>query len=260
MTFALLFAASAAFLVASALFTMWILRAESIRPVSATLAVVLGVVLLASAIVVELQSPQPEALAVRVMMLVALGLVGLGLVPSGQRAAPMLQPALASLVGAVCLALALKLTRGELPTPVGGDMGVVTALHIGATLLGFVLFVPSYGLSVLYLNQEHRLKSRQLGSTWMPSLLKMEQVAWRLVLVGFPLYSLGILLGLVWQEQVSESYGVRPAHALAVASWLLYGVLSYRRLRSGWRGRRASLLAMGAFTVMLAAVLLYGMR
>ena len=167
---------------------------------------------------------------------------------------------LASLVGAVCLALALKLTRGALPVPESANMGVVTAIHIGATLLGFVLFVPSYGLSVLYLNQEHRLKSRQLGSSWMPSLLKMEQVAWRLVLVGFPLYSIGILLGLVWQEQVTDVYGVRPAHLLAIGSWALYGVLSYRRLRSGWRGRRASLLAMGAFTLMLAAVLLYGMR
>ena len=76
-------------------------------------------------------------------------------------------------MGAVCLALALKLARGALPVATPGDMGAVTALHIGATLLGFVLFVPSYGLSVLYLNQEHRLKSRQLGSTWMPGLLKM---------------------------------------------------------------------------------------
>ncbi|MEE2780061.1 MAG: cytochrome c biogenesis protein CcsA [Myxococcota bacterium] len=260
MTFALLFAASVAFLVASVLFTLWILRADSIRPASGTVAVVLGVVCLAGGIVMELQSPEPEALSVRVMMLVALGLVGLGLVPSGQRAAPMLQPALAALMGAVCLALALKLARGALPVATPGDMGAVTALHIGATLLGFVLFVPSYGLSVLYLNQEHRLKSRQLGSTWMPGLLKMEQVAWRLVLVGFPLYSIGILLGLVWQDQAPGPYGVRPAHVLAVVSWALYGVLSYRRLRSGWRGRRASLLAMGAFTVMLAAVLLYGMR
>lgn len=260
MTVTLLFAAAGAFLVASVLFTLWILRAESTRPVSATVAVVAGVVVLAAAIVLDLQSSEPQALVVRVVMLVALGLVAMGLVPSGQRAAPMLQPVLSSLVGATCFALALKLARGELPVPEGGDMGVVTAIHIGATLLGFVLFVPSYGLSVLYLNQEHRLKSRQLGSTWMPSLLKMEQVAWRLVLVGFPLYSIGILLGLVWQDQVPVAYGVRPAHVLAVVSWSMYGVLSYRRLRSGWRGRRASLLAMGAFTLMLAAVLLYGMR
>ena len=264
MTGTLLLATSTlAFLSASAIFANWLLTAGSYRPRSGSILTALGTLILGAAVGISMSGASEAVafgMAQQVILLVALGLLLLSLVPVWQSTAPVLLPTVAAVVGAACLALTL---RELFPIATGdgnAEMGAITSLHIGATLLGFMLFVPSYALSILFIQQELRLRSREIGSDWMPSLLTTERIAWRLVLFGFPLYSLGILLGLLWQEQSGRAPSFRPAHVLALASWSIYAYLCYRRMTSGWRGRRASLLAIMAFCVTLSAVLLYGMR
>ncbi len=156
------------------------------------------------------------------------------------------------------LALAVKASRGDLPSG-SGSLGAVTVVHIGATLLGFMLFVPAYVLSVLFLDQEYHLKNKTPGPK-LPSLLRLEQLSWRLVHVGFPIFSVGILLGVVWQELRGASSALRPEHLLAAGGWLVYAVVLALRLKTGWRGRRAALALMAAFVMTLSAALLYVMR
>ena len=140
------------------------------------------------------------------------------------------------------------------------SMGAITAIHIGAALLGFLLFVPSYVLSILFLSQEHRLKTKKPGEMKLPGLLAVESNAWLLLYIGFPLYSVGILLGLLWQDSTSSSSAVKPQHVIAAISWCIYAVAIYLRVRTGWRGRRAAITVMSAFVTTFSAVLLYMMR
>jgi ABC-type uncharacterized transport system permease subunit len=53
---------------------------------------------------------------------------------------------------------------------------------------------------------------------------------------------------------------MRPQHVLAALGWGIYAHATRRRVRTGWRGRRAALELMAAFVLTLAAVLLYMMR
>ena len=175
------------------------------------------------------------------------------------RELPIAGSVLAPLSAAATVALFLKSIA--LPaTATVESIGTITALHIGAALLGFLLFIPSFVLSILFLAQEHRLKMKKPGETKLPGLLAVESNAWLLLYVGFPLYSIGIMLGLLWQDSASSMMTVKPQHGIAATSWCIYAVAIYLRVRTGWRGRRAAITVMSAFVATFAAVLLYMMR
>ncbi|MCB9729306.1 MAG: cytochrome c biogenesis protein CcsA [Deltaproteobacteria bacterium] len=261
MTSNLLTAAAASFGLAAASFMAWLVRYDERWRARGAWATFLGTLLLLGATVVELLVAVTPALPLgpRVLLLLIFGVCAVFLTSRLRRDLPLAGPVVAPLAASITFALAVKATRGSLPDSTT-LMGAVTALHIGATLLGFLLFAPAYVFSVLFLDQEYRLRTKTRGSALLPSLLGSEQLAWRLVFVGFPLYSVGVLLGFVWQERAGPVSGWRPEHFLAAVSWGLYAYLTARRLRTGWRGRRAALVMQVAFVVTLAAVLLYVMR
>ena len=173
---------------------------------------------------------------------------------------PMAGAVLSPLVAAALCALGLKAMGVADAAPVAGELGTVTILHISATLLGFLFFVPAYVLSLLFLDQEYHLRSKTKAPSGLPSLLRLEKTAWQLIYLGFPLFSLGILLGFIWQENTPEGIALRPQHLLAGLGWVLYAHATWRHVRTGWRGRRAALELMAAFVLTLTAVLLYVMR
>ncbi len=258
----LLVPAAAAFAVASALFLSWLLRFQQGSRRAGATATIVATVLLIGAIVAELGGLTAPTLGggPRVLLLVVGGVCVLFLISRLRTDMPLAGPVIAPLAAAATFALAVKSGAGLGPHPVGASsLGVITIVHIGTTLLGFVCFLPAYILSVLFLDQEYRLRMKRPPRGGVPSLLKMEQLAWRLVFVGFPLLSVGILLGLVWSEQAG-TLEPKPQHLLAVTAWGIYGYATARRLKSGWRGRRAALTLMAAFVLTLAAVILYTMR
>ena len=181
----------------------------------------------------------------------------LGLVAQTVWGAAIAGPVVAPIVGVVSLAILLKL---EIAAPViaPGGLRAITILHISSTIVGFLLFMPNFVLSTLIVDQVYRLKTKQLSSAKLPSLLTMEGLAWRLLYIGFPFYTLGILLGAIWQDSIAS--GVQPRQVFAALSWLIYGLTIYRRLMTGWRGTRAAITLMVAFTLTLGAVLLYSLR
>lgn len=261
MTPTLLTIATGLLVLACGRYLVWLLRPGQPAPGSAAVSTILATALLLAAAALELVGSAGPTLGLgpRVLLLVTAGVCVLTAFAAG-RAQPLVRPVTVSLALAVTLALAVKAVRGDLPPPETASMGAITVIHIGATLLGFLLFVPAFVLSMLFLHQQHQLKSKQPGSDWLPGLLKLENAAWKLVFVGFPTYSVGILLGFIWQERSPTATLAAPEHLLAAASWLLYATMSVRRLRTGWRGRRAAVTGIVAFLTMLSSVLLYVMR
>jgi ABC-type uncharacterized transport system permease subunit len=140
-----------------------------------------------------------------------------------------------------------------------GPMGTLTWVHVSATVLGFLLFVPANVLSVLFLGQQHQLRIKASPSG-LPSLLRLEKLAWQLIYLGLPLYSLGIILGFIWQERAGDAGTVQPQHIFAALGWLLYARVTFLNMKTGWRGRRAAVELMVAFALTFVAVILYGMR
>lgn len=127
-------------------------------------------------------------------------------------------------------------------------------LHIALLLAAYTALILSLLSSLLYLIQEHRLKSKQVGGVFshLPPLDTMDQIAFRTLIFGFPCMTAGLLAG-AWiaQRSVGASYFLDPKVLLSIGMWLLYvGMLVVRR-HSGLRGRRAVYLSSLVFLVAL---------
>ncbi|MGB0589693.1 MAG: cytochrome c biogenesis protein CcsA [Myxococcota bacterium] len=256
----LLLASAVAFALASASFLTWLLGQDARARRGGAAATVLATGLLAGAVILEFTTPGLLTSGPRALLVVVLSVTALFLLFRLRRDVPLAGPVITPLAAASVFALGIKVLGGSAATGSGGELGTVTIVHIGATLMGFLLFVPAYVLSVLFLEQEYHLRSKTRAPSSLPSLLKLETASWQLIYLGFPLFSIGILLGFIWQESVGTGLELRPQHVLAALGWSVYAHATWRRVRTGWRGRRAALELMAGFVLTLAAVLLYTMR
>ena len=69
---------------------------------------------------------------------------------------------------------------------------------------------------------------------------------------GFPLITIGLISGFVYAGAVWQSFWHwDPKEILSVVTWLIYAVLLHERLAVGWRGRRAAIMAIIGFSVIL---------
>ena len=128
--------------------------------------------------------------------------------------------------------------------------------HIILIFMGYAALVLSFGASLLYLVQERRLKSKKSASltSYLPALEVIDQIGYRSLLLGFPFMTLGLLTGSVLAILV---YGhvnfFDPKFSLTVLTWTVYMLMVFTRWNSGWRGRRAAVLATFAFIAALVA-------
>ncbi|MEZ4466439.1 MAG: cytochrome c biogenesis protein CcsA [bacterium] len=77
-------------------------------------------------------------------------------------------------------------------------------------------------------------------------------------MVGFPFYTLALLLGSAQAVKSGET-GVHLTYVLAVISWVIYGVVLQARITAGWRGRRAAILTSAGLITALVVVMQYSL-
>jgi len=146
------------------------------------------------------------------------------------------------------------------PRPVAPEVySVIAPLHIGASLLGIVAFLVAFVASGFYLVQEYQLKRKTLDMSLDRkgiSQVALEKVASKAIGIGFPLYTLGIVLGAVWIMRTEFSQ-IAAQYVLSVASWGIYGVLLYGHVTAGWRGRKAAMWTIIGFLGALSVTLIY---
>lgn len=151
----------------------------------------------------------------------------------------------------LCLAPAFRphtehLTPSTLPS-------IWIFLHIALLLAAYAALFLSLLASLLYLIQEHRLKTKQPALPALPPLDTTDQIALKTLLFGLPCMTAGLLIGSVFAEQtIGPSYFLDPKVLLSFAMWLAYVGMIYIRRHSGLRGRRAVYLSSFVFLVVLA--------
>ena len=126
--------------------------------------------------------------------------------------------------------------------------------HVAMALFGNAAFALTFCVGLMYLIQERRLKSRHLGRLHirLPSLELLDDVGFKSILFGFPLLTLALISGSLWAEYARGSFFTwRPREVWSVVSWVLFAGLLYARVSAGWRGRKAALLAILGFCLVL---------
>jgi ABC-type uncharacterized transport system permease subunit len=127
-------------------------------------------------------------------------------------------------------------------------------LHIGTLLAAYAALIFSMLASFLYLVQENRLKRKQPSrlAAWLPPLETTDRIAYAMLLIGFPLMTVGLLVGSVIAEaSMGNGYFVDPKVILSFVMWIVYIVLLFIRRSTGLRGRRAAYVSSAVFLVML---------
>src|SRR5690606_17967012 len=88
------------------------------------------------------------------------------------------------------------------------------------------------------------------------ALETLDRLSHRLVLIGFPVFTAALTLGVVWGARRSglverPEWWIPPVTRGAFAGRLL------ARTTRGWRGRKAALLTITGFTASLAVLAIY---
>lgn len=126
--------------------------------------------------------------------------------------------------------------------------------HVIFAFLGNAIFTLTFCCGILYLIQEHQLKSKRMGaiSKRLPSLKVLDDLNYRSLTFGFPMLTLGIITGAVWAEYAWGRYwGWDPKETWSLITWFLYAALLHQRLTVGWRGKKAAIMAIIGFFAVL---------
>jgi cytochrome c-type biogenesis protein CcsB len=127
-------------------------------------------------------------------------------------------------------------------------------VHVFFAFLGNAMFALGFCCAVMYLLQEHQLKSKKIGAIArrLPSLMVLDDLNYQSLKFGFPLLTLGIITGAIWAEYAWGRYwGWDPKETWSLITWFLYAALLHQRLTVGWRGRKAAIMAITGFAAVL---------
>ena len=168
------------------------------------------------------------------------------------------------LLGAFVAPAAMAVLAAARLTPSGEALPELTWLgriHISLAALGVALFALATLVAAMYLLEERNLKRKRFDRVLFKrgvALESLERLAYRLVLVGFPIFTAAIVLGVIWMAQRGAGFA-RIEYPLALIAWSTFAGILVARAR-GWRGRRSAQLTIIGFSVALGVFLIYLVR
>ena len=126
--------------------------------------------------------------------------------------------------------------------------------HVITIFIGEASFALACGVGLLYLLQEHAIKSKHHGFFFrrLPSLDLLDTTGYACIVAGFTMLTMGLITGFIYAKSVwGRFWSWDPKEIWSGITWLLYAALLHQRLTVGWRGRRAAIMAIIGFAVIL---------
>jgi cytochrome c-type biogenesis protein CcsB len=78
----------------------------------------------------------------------------------------------------------------------------------------------------------------------------LDNISYRMIGLGFPLLTIGIIAGAVWANEAWGSYwSWDPKETWALITWLVFAAYLHARITKGWQGRKPAILAATGFVV-----------
>ncbi|WP_413171290.1 c-type cytochrome biogenesis protein CcsB [Anabaena azotica] len=111
-----------------------------------------------------------------------------------------------------------------------------------------------HGTAVLDLVTVPETQNVTSSETLSPQRLNLaetlDNISYRIIGLGFPLLTIGIIAGGVWANEAWGSYwSWDPKETWALITWLVFAAYLHSRITRGWQGRKPAILAAGGFVV-----------
>ena len=132
-------------------------------------------------------------------------------------------------------------------------------IHILVAVLSVGFFTMAFGLAIMQLLQtrrENQIKNdvepsmKFLGS--FPTAVRLEDVAYRLAIIGFAFWTFTLIAGSIWAEAAwSRYWGWDVKEVWTFVIWVLYAGFIHARATRGWRGTRSAWLNIIAYAAVI---------
>jgi len=138
-----------------------------------------------------------------------------------------------------------------------GLAGLALVLHLIPVYAGYASFAVAAAAALAYLIQQRILRRKRPGSLWrgLPSLETLDRLGRSAVSLGFPVLTLGLVVGVFWAERGSALLGRAwygdPKVVSGIVVWLIYAGVLHLRLFGRFHGKRAAVLTVAGFLIAL---------
>ncbi len=127
-------------------------------------------------------------------------------------------------------------------------------IHVGTVFMGDALFAVAFLSAIMYLLQERHIKRKRLGPFYdrLPSLATLDGINHYSIVYGFPFLTFGMITGSVYAQLALGTYWQwDPKEVWSMITWLFYAALLHERLVAGWQGRRAAIMSIICFCILI---------
>jgi cytochrome c-type biogenesis protein CcsB len=86
----------------------------------------------------------------------------------------------------------------------------------------------------------------------LPTARSLDEWSYRFVMLGFPIWSFGVICGAIWGEHAWGRYwGWDPKETFAFITWVIFAIYLHARVTYGWREVRAAMITAVGFVAIL---------
>jgi cytochrome c-type biogenesis protein CcsB len=132
-------------------------------------------------------------------------------------------------------------------------------IHVFVATLATGFFALGFALSLMQLLQTRREAAVAAGAntklaflTRLPDAAQLENYAYRLIIIGFVLWTFTLIAGAIWAEKAWGRYwGWDTKEVWTFIIWTIYAGYIHARSTRGWRGTRSAWLAMIGFAAVI---------
>lgn len=146
-------------------------------------------------------------------------------------------------------------TMPWLEGPVGPQFkSLWLTVHIGTAFTGNSLFAITFLVAIMYLILERSIKRKKFGSFYsrLPSLATLDSICYYSLVYGFVFLTFGMITGSVYaQYSIGTYWQWDPKEVWSLITWLSYAALLHERITVGWRGRRAAVMSIICFGILI---------
>lgn len=149
-------------------------------------------------------------------------------------------------------------------------------IHVSLMLISYSAFMLAFAGAIIYLalhyskgKNEHQDPGGSGGgmlvletgpgvggSKIATQLLFLDDLTYRLILVGFPVLAFGIITGGIWANHAWGTYwSWDPKETWALITWLVYAGYLHARMTHDWRNQKAAWMAVLGFVSVLVTYL-----